>query len=119
MRYEPFIQRNDNNYETNFFHTIIVSLWLILIRNNASNDPYMQMKLIYFITLSPSICENFCPKYFGKNKDKDVWKEWETYMLILEGTFSDEMTTTGMSFQEDEDPCMCKQDFCFSHPIKY
>lgn len=26
------------------------------------------------------------------------------YILILEGTFSDDMTTTGMSFQED--PCI-------------
>jgi hypothetical protein len=30
-------------------------------------------------------------------------KKKKTYMLILEGTFSDDITTTGTSFQED--PC--------------
>lgn len=44
---------------------------------------------------------------------KEEQSEKLTYILILEGTFSDDMTTTGMSFQED--PYMCKQDFCLAN----
>lgn len=43
-----------------------------------------------------------------------VDKEKRSYILILEGTFSDDMTTTGTSFQDDpwsgSKQCMSKEE---------